>query len=128
VVTERWKPIQGYEGLYEVSCLGRVRSLRRIKPNGQFVPDRILAQTPTRSGYARVSIQKNGIKWHARVHRLVAMAYIPNPMARVEVNHIDGNKLNNSSANLEWSCRSEQMLHAYRVLKVPHGRRKKMAA
>lgn len=118
---EKWKEIDGYEGIYEVSSHGRVRSVA----NGV---ERILSIRVTERGYARVSLQRNKVKWHPKVHRLVATAFIENKDGLLEVNHKDGNKLNNRSDNLEWSTRSAQMLHAFRVLGVPHARQRKQKA
>lgn len=104
--TEIWKPIVGFEGLYEVSNIGRVKSLKRNTTSG-----RVLSQALNR-GYMSVVLCKNGKHYNAKVHRLVAMAYIQNPNKKKEVNHIDGNKTNNRAENLEWVTASENAKHA----------------
>ena len=89
---EIWKDIEGYEGLYQVSNLGRVKSLRR---------NIILRQGITRNGYEIVNLYKNKSKYFL-IHRLVANVFIPNPNNYPIVNHKDENKLNNCVDNLEW--------------------------
>ena len=92
---EVWCPIKGFEGLYEVSDQGRVRSLK-------FGKERILKPVRTPKGYLQVSLYKNGKMKPIRIHRLVAQTFIPNPDNLPEVNHKDENKENNSVHNLEW--------------------------
>jgi len=110
VDSEIWKPIAGYEGLYEVSNLGRVRRVFRY---GR--PYFALCKTKTTwDGYCESTLFKDGIPKCIRTHRLVAEAFCDNPENKLEVNHIDGNKQNNSAKNLEWCTSSENQLHAYR--------------
>ena len=93
---EIWKDIPEYEGLYQVSNLGRIRSLYNY--GGKYN----LIKTQIKRGYYQVGLRKNGIrKWH-QLHRLVAMAFIDNPDNLPQVNHKDENKLNNNVDNLEW--------------------------
>lgn len=113
---EEWKDIEGYEGLYQVSDQGNVKSLARKRNNskGSYTQkERILKQSNTTTGYKKVELVKNGQKKSLRVHRLVAQAFIPNPENKPEVNHIDGNKTNNFVSNLEWVTSSENTTHAY---------------
>lgn len=96
---EYWKPVVGYEALYEVSNWGRVKSLK-------FGKERILKQgKDKKTGYLHVVLCKNNIKKTFLVHRLVAEAFIPNPNNYKEVNHKDEDKTNNSVDNLEWCDR-----------------------
>lgn len=95
--TEEWKPVIGYEGLYEVSNLGRVRN---IKTN------RLVMQSVVVSGYKRVTLYKKNNPKSKLVHRLVAEAFLPNPNNLRVVNHKDENKLNNVVTNLEWCTQS----------------------
>lgn len=94
-IEEIWCPIKGYEGLYEVSDKGRVRSLK-------FGKERILKPGRMTKGYLTVGLCKNGEQKMYLVHRLVAKTFIPNPDNLPQVNHKDENKENNSVQNLEW--------------------------
>ena len=104
-MSEVWKPIKGYEGIYEVSDLGRVRSLPRMltdsKGRRHPVPMKML-KMHDRKGYDSVTLQDMGRKAIMSVHRLVAMAFIPNPDNLPVVNHRDENPKNNQVSNLEW--------------------------
>lgn len=101
------KEIAGYDGKYLVSEEGVVYSIRRQGSDG-----RIITQRPNTSGYMRVDLRKGKEKQSLLVHRIVAEAFIPNPENKKCVNHIDGNKNNNSFSNLEWCSHSENMKHA----------------
>ena len=125
---EDWRAIPGYEGYYEVSSLGEVRSLNKeIKANlvnNEYVnrPGRILKQKEIK-GYKTVSlcVDYEATTW--RVHRLVAMAFIPNPDNKPQVNHIDGNPANNCVNNLEWCTAKENQWHRRYILgKTSNGR------
>ena len=108
---ESWKPVVGYEGLYEVSDLGRVRSLDRVvkgKRNSKWErKGRILQQANRGNGYYAVGLYKSGTQKMYHVHRLVAVAFIPNPFNKPCVNHLDENKQNNAISNLEWATHKE---------------------
>ena len=95
--------IPDYDGVYQVSNLGRIRNAHRN--------NRVLSQS-TSTGYAHVSLNKNGVQKSFLVHRLVAKAFIPNIDNKPEVNHLDGNKLNNHSTNLEWVTAQENQIHS----------------
>lgn len=111
---EVWKPIEGTDGKYEVSNLGRVMSKMQRNP-------RIMPQTIQRSGYHYVMLHVNNKPTCRRVHRLVAQAFLPNPDNMKEVNHKDGNKDNNRADNLEWCTRSHNVKHSFDMgLKQPH--------
>lgn len=124
---EVWKDITGYEGYYQVSNLGRVRSVDRMvkgkKENLRFVKGRIL-QPNLSEGYLMVGLCKSGRQSTIRVHRLVAEAFIPNPENKRTVNHIDENKLNNTITNLEWATDKENCGHGNRTVKSSVGRYK----
>ena len=119
IVEELWKDVVGYEGLYQCSNIGRVRSLDKVihtnNQHGVCSKERsgkILKQYKQKTGYYYVKLygcrQKTVV-----VHRIVALSFILNPENKAEVNHIDGNKLNNKISNLEWSTRSENQKHAF---------------
>lgn len=110
---ETWKDIKDYEGLYQVSDYGRVKSLPR--QGTQTKEERILKPEKTKKGYLQVHLCKNGKVKVFRVNRLVAIAFVPNPENKPEVNHKDTNKENNHASNLEWNTRSENQLHAYKT-------------
>lgn len=95
---EIFKEIEGYEGLYEVSNLGNVKSLNYNKTK----IERILKAEKDIGGYLRVALRKQGKQKHYKIHRLVAQAFIPNPNNYKQVNHIDEDKTNNAASNLEW--------------------------
>ena len=116
---EIWKDIKGYEGKYQISSYGRVKSLKRKTRTNYPVPERFLNTTTrlTKDGYCRVTLigeHGRGDAHDYRVHRLVAQAFIPNPENKATVNHIDGDKTNNHVENLEWNTREENMQHAYK--------------
>ena len=112
---ELWKDVVGYEGYYEVSSIGRVRSVER-KTKSRFglktSPSRVLKGYVTNVGYLRVDLSRDGNKKHVSVHRLIAEAFIPNPKSLKCVNHIDSDRLNNKATNLEWSTHKENTAHA----------------
>ena len=104
---EIWKPIAGYEGLYEVSNLGRVKSFERPNTKGG-----ILKTTKNNRGYHDVSLMKCGKRKHQLVHRLVAIAFCEKPEGTNVVNHIDCNPDNNCASNLEWVTQSQNICHS----------------
>lgn len=107
-----WKSICGYEGLYAVSDKGQVKSLSRTTTDGKHIKPKIIQGGMYPNGYRFVSLRKNGKNETKMVHRLVAEAFIPNPENLPVVNHIDGNKENNSVSNLEWCTQRDNLKHA----------------
>lgn len=102
---EEWRDIKGYEGLYQVSNLGRVRSLDRIikfKSSSRFHKGQIISIKNSKTGYCLVNLHRNSKQKMFLIHRLVAQAFIDNPEDLPCVNHKDENKLNNQVDNLEW--------------------------
>lgn len=116
-INEEWKTVEGYEGYYEVSNLGRVRSLDRriMRSNGmkQSFKGRTLKPGKVKNGYLTVALLKKGVQKTHLIHVLVAKAFL-SPYGEC-VNHKDGNKTNNNVLNLEWCTNSGNVLHAYRT-------------
>ena len=106
---EEWRAIEGFEGKYEVSNTGKVRSLN-YKRTGEVKEK---STRKNNGGYVIVSLFLNGRQFDKLVHRLVATAFIPNPNNLPQVNHIDCCKENNNSYNLEWCNESQNMRHAF---------------
>lgn len=113
-MNEVWKDVKNYEGTYQVSNLGRVKSLSRIDFSGRQRGEVILRLKNPRKRYPYVILYKYGKSKTYYVHRLVASHFIENIRNKPEVNHIDGNKENNCVDNLEWVDRKENSIHAYR--------------
>ena len=121
---EIWKNVIGYEGLYEVSNYGNVRSLEKevvvkgFQKNIKGIrKQRTLSQKEDKQGYLFVRISKNGIRKRIAVHRLVAYAFLKQIDGKTQVNHIDGNVKNNHSDNLEWVNNYENSYHRDFVLR-----------
>ncbi|WP_039242623.1 NUMOD4 domain-containing protein [Clostridium botulinum] len=114
--SEKWKDIKGYEGIYQISNYGRVKSLIGFNGHKYIKREKILApyKQRTNKNYSRsvVRLLRNGDKKDFKVHRLVANAFIPNPNNYNVVNHIDGNPLNNRVDNLEWCTQKMNVNHA----------------
>lgn len=98
-----WRPISGYLGLYEVSRYGEVRNAKTLNH----------LAVATKAGYLQVGLFKDSKQKWKLVHRLVAEAFLPGKTDKPEVNHIDGDKRNNSAENLEWCSRNQNLRHAY---------------
>ena len=116
MMEEIWKDIEGYEGIYQVSNLGRVRSLDRyiIKPHPKngvptryFQRGRVIVLYPCSNGYINIVLQAKGVYKHFMVHRLVAKAFVSGYFEGAEVNHKDFNRQNNRADNLEWLTHSD---------------------
>lgn len=117
---EIWKDVKGYEGFYQISDMGKINSLGRWQKSShnskQFYKGGILKGSLDKDGYNKVTlVNKDGKLKSFRVHRLVAIHFIENPLNKSTVNHKDGNKLNNNVFNLEWNTTSEQNSHAYKI-------------
>lgn len=117
-----WKDIIGYEGLYQISDKGELRSLdreevvrRKSKEFTRLRKGKIFNPSEDKDGYIVTSLCKNGKMYNVRLHRLVAESFIPNPMNKLHVNHIDGDKRNNSISNLEWNTPEENIAHAVKT-------------
>lgn len=121
---EIWKDVLGYEGYYQVSNLGNVKTMERICISGTYNSKRKIEEKNLKKAihkdtkYEQVGLGNNGKIKSFYVHRLVAIAFISNPENKKEVNHINGIRNDNNLSNLEWCTRTENARHAYDVLKV----------
>jgi hypothetical protein len=113
-MTETWLPVVGYEGLYEVSNMGRVKSLARIVygKRRKTLYERILAPVKFPAGYLGVQLCKNCVPKRHSIHRLVMTAFNPNPDNKEHIDHIDYNKQNNCLSNLRWATNLENQRHS----------------
>ncbi len=116
---EVWKPVVGYEGLYEVSSIGRVKSLSKkwVSGTGRIClhDGMIMSVTKSPEGYPQLRLRKDKVATTHRVHRLVAEAFILNPLQYRCVNHIDSNRENNAVENLEWATHQTNRIHALTI-------------
>lgn len=120
---EVWRDIKGFEGVYKISNLGNVKSLYRVIIRSDKKPypvkEKIIATNKyfnvNGRGYLGVCLIYNRRRKTKHIHRLLAESFIPNPKNKPQVNHIDGNKLNNSLNNLEWVTASENIIHGYKL-------------
>lgn len=117
-----WKPLPDYENSYAACEDGRIKSLERIitvkKEEKIFYrkqAELILCQVSDGKGYANVVLSAKAKPFKKLVHRLIAIAFIPNPEHKPQVNHIDGNKMNNHASNLEWCTQKENSIHASEI-------------
>ena len=115
MIEEIWRPIEGYEGLYEISSYGRVRSMDRYDGRNHFIKGKLLKNKDNGNGYLICSLSKNGIVKNKYIHRLVVEAFIERPDGLYEVNHKDENKKNNSVDNLEWCDKKYNNTYGTRI-------------
>lgn len=123
-IRPEWKDIVGYENEYQINQFGEIRTLKDSPKLKKY--DVLKPQISKSNGYVYQMLYKNGKEKLLRVHRLVAMAFLPNPNNLPQVNHKDGNKQNNSVDNLEWCEQSDNMKHAYKNgLQIPSENQRK---
>ena len=112
---EIWKPIKDFEGLYEVSTLGKIKSCEKtiICKDGKIkhYKERLLKPSQGKYGRNQYTLSKNGQKYSVRGYRIVAETFLENPLNLPEVNHKDGNNLNDALENLEWVTYQDNMEH-----------------
>lgn len=126
-MNEIWRDIEGYEGLYQVSNLGRVKRLERKSPHDRrggisILQEKILSPTDNGNGYKIISFRVPGSRKNYYVHRLVAQAFVANPRNVDYVNHIDRNRENNSADNLEWCTQAENIAHSAEYMRKPRAK------
>ena len=131
-MNEIWKDIEGYEGRYQVSNLGRVRSVdhqRVVVPKNTvcILKGKILKATKSSNGYMGVSLCNGSRRSTASVHRLVAKAFVSGYFDGAQVNHIDENKANNLADNLEWVTPSENNLHGSHTVRIAQSKFKQIS-
>ena len=110
---EEWKPIAGFDGDYQISNYGRVKSFKLKTPR--------IMKPMLRGNYMRVELRNEGKRNHVSVHVLVATAFIPNPERKLQVNHEDGHTMNCHVSNLVWATQEENMQHAFKMGLVKSG-------
>lgn len=125
-MVEIWKDVEDYEGLYEVSNLGNVRSKRFWCGNRYVYRDKVLKPGKCSSGYLQVIFSKNGKTESKLIHRLVANAFLQNINNYAEINHKDENKENNNVTNLEWCSRKYNMNYGNVKRKISNNISKKI--
>jgi|SRR5208337_2841915 len=114
---ETWAAIRGFEGLYEISTLGQVRTVEKLQryllrnklPAQRRIQAHLLSSQLNNRGYRIVHLYKNNRRYMKTVHRLVALTFLPNPQRKPEVHHMDRDRANPALSNLEWLTRSENL-------------------
>lgn len=119
---EIWKDINGYDGYYQVSNVGRIKRLQRdtlvrhpTKPYYRHLQELILSPNSDKDGYLTITLSANGMEKNVRIHRLVGVAFLENHNGYDQINHKDGNKRNNNVSNLEWCDCKYNQLHAWKT-------------
>ena len=120
-VKTEWKPVLGFEGYYEVSNKGDVKSLtnRKTMKNGvsKLFRGKVLSSYSDKDGYRCIDLYKDGVRSKKKIHRLVCESFIRPPLENEQVNHINGIKYDNNISNIEWVMPKENVKHSYYVLK-----------
>ena len=125
---EEWRDVVGYEGRYQVSSMGRVKSLERKDCLGRTVKERVLKPCDNGRGYLYISLSDGtGENKRHYIHRLVGEAFVPNPLEKEDVNHKDENPSNNHASNLEWLTHKENLNYGMRNERVAKANSKPVA-
>ena len=121
-MNEQWSDIYGFEGLYQISNFGQLKSVDRVvyinhptKPYYRNIKGRILTPNKDKDGYLVYTLTNGELEKNMKIHRLVATAFVENSYGYEQVNHIDGNKANNTVENLEWCNNLYNQIHAYKI-------------
>jgi len=113
---EIWKDVIGYEGIYKVSSLGRIKRISKNHLcNLRYQGEYYLKPLDNGKGYLRMKLSNNGFSKRVMLHRIIAEAFIPNPLNKKVINHINNNKKDNRIENLEWCSQSENCLHSVKL-------------
>ena len=125
---EQWRTIEGFEGYYEISNLGRIRSLDRVcnthsSEAGRRIKGQIMTPTDNGNGYLIVHLKQNGKRSSRYIHRLVAEAFLEKRIGCNVVDHIDYNKKNNAVDNLQWCTQRENVQRSSHRMRKPHRKR-----
>jgi hypothetical protein len=122
---EIWKDVIGYEGIYKVSSLGRIKRISKNHLcNLRYQGEYYLKPLDNGKGYLRMKLSNNGTSKRVMLHRIIAEAFITNPENKKVINHINCNKKDNRIENLEWCSQSENVLHSVKLGRWTQGRKK----
>ena len=111
---ELWKPAKGYEGIYEISSFGHIRSMSRIDPGGYHRTGKMMKPYAQKTGYLNIKLcDANGVRHGELIHRLVAKAFVDNPNGLPDINHKDENNQNNHANNLEWCTKAYNLAYGH---------------
>lgn len=117
-MNEIWKDIEGYEGLYQVSNMGNIKSLCRYDANNHLLKERLLKPDKTKFGYYQITLSKNGITKRYTIHKLVCLAFLPNPDNKPCIDHINTDRTDNRVENLRWCTYKENMNNPITTKKI----------
>ena len=124
-IKEEWRDVRGYEGLYQISNKGRIKSLERYVKNSRkgnrLIKEKVLNPTDNGHGYKIIGLRYKGKRKNHYIHRLVAEAFVDNPNNKNYINHIDYDRGNNNADNLEW-CTQKENIH-YSIERMSHPRK-----
>jgi hypothetical protein len=123
---EEWRDIEGFEGVYQISSFGRVKSLSRKNSYGRKIGEKTIKSHEMRGGYLRIVLHKDGSRKSCLIHRLVAKTFVPNPHNLPIINHKDENTNNNMPSNLEWCSNKYNINYGTRNKRLSQSLKKKI--